>query len=137
MAAPMNEKPKVVFTRQSAYQPGAQIASTTQPSVAATYTQARVASGDMATEIECLKQEPGDYILAQGGVEFGRSLVPSGLIDEYRFAVLPVVLGSGEGLFTGLQEELDLELVSSTAFSGGAMGSVYRPKIQTAIEYLV
>jgi dihydrofolate reductase len=64
MAAPMDEKPKVVFTRQPAYQPGAQIAPTTQPSVASTYTQARVASGDLVTEIERLKQEPGDYILA-------------------------------------------------------------------------
>lgn len=128
MAAPMNEKPKVVFTRQPAYQPGAQIAQTVQPSAASSYAGARVASGDLALEIERLKQEPGDYILAQGGVEFGRSLVRSGLVDEYRFAVLPVALGSGEGLFTGLQDELDLELVSSTAFSGGAMGNVYRPK---------
>jgi dihydrofolate reductase len=70
-------------------------------------------------------------------VEFGRSLVQSGLIDEYRFAVLPVVLGSGEGLFTGLKDELKLDLVSSAVFSGGAMGNVYRPKIPAAIEYLV
>lgn len=128
MAAPMNEKPKVVFTREPSYRPGAQISAAAQSSVALSYTRARVASGDLASEIQNLKQEPGDYILAQGGLEFGRNLVRSGLVDEYRFAVLPVALGSGAGLFTELEDELDLELVSSTVFSGGAMGNVFRPK---------
>lgn len=128
IAAPMNEKPKVVFTRNPSYVPGTQVPEGADPTVAATYTEARVASGDLATEIQRLTQEPGDYVLAQGGVEFGRSLVRSGLVDEYRFAVLPVALGSGEGLFTGMEGELDLELVSSTSFAGGAMGNVFRPK---------
>lgn len=56
-----------------------------------------------------------------------RSLIAAGLVDEYRFAVLPVALGSGEALFAGLADELDLALVSSTGFAGGAMGTVYRP----------
>jgi dihydrofolate reductase len=128
MAGPMNDIPKVVFTRQATFEPGALSAETGTSSAAASWTHARVANGDLALEIERLKRESGDYILAQGGVGFARSLVQSGLVDEYRFAVLPVALGTGEGLFTELREELDLELVSSTAFSGGAMGNVYRPK---------
>jgi dihydrofolate reductase len=131
MAGPMNDIPKVVFTRQSTFDPGA-LSTNPQQSVAErSWTQARVASDNLEVEVERLKQEPGDYILAQGGVSFARSLVGSGLVDEYRFAVMPVVLGSGEQLFAGLVNELDLELVSSTAFSGGAIGNIFRPKLPT------
>lgn len=128
VAEPMNRHPKVVFTRQSDYRPGDHVAADASPEIAAEWADTRVASGDLTAEIERLKQEPGDYILAQGGVEFGRSLIAAGLVDEYRLAVLPVALGSGAGLFSDLTGELDLELVDSTAFSGGAMANVYRPK---------
>jgi dihydrofolate reductase len=128
MAAPMNDIPKVVFTRQPTFNPGSLSAEPSQSLAALSWTQARVASGDLTEEINNLKQEPGNYILAQGGLDFCRSLVHAGLVDEYRFAVLPVALGSGEGLFTTLQDELDLELTSSTAFRGGAIGNVYRPR---------
>ncbi|MCU1482908.1 MAG: hypothetical protein JWQ19_3694 [Subtercola sp.] len=128
MAGPMNDIPKVVFTRQATFDPSSFSTGADESSAAASWSGARVASGDLTEEIDRLKQEPGGYLLAQGGVDFGRSLVRSGLIDEYRFAVLPVALGSGSGLFTELSDELDLELVSSTAFGGGALGNVYRPK---------
>jgi dihydrofolate reductase len=128
VAGPVNSKPKIVFTRNPSYVPGAGIAPEADPDVAATYTDARIASGELVTEIERLKSEPGDYILAQGGVEFARSLVKAGLVDEFRLAVLPMLLGSGQSIFTGLEDELDLELVSSTAFTGGALGLVYRPR---------
>lgn len=125
MAASMNNIPKVVFTRQPTFDPSLS-AEPLQSHAALSWTQARVASGDLVDEIDNLKREPGNYILAQGGVDFCRSLVQAGLVDEYRFAVLPVALGSGEGLFTTLQDERDLELVSSTTFRGGAIGNVYR-----------
>ncbi|NQX28074.1 dihydrofolate reductase family protein [Microbacteriaceae bacterium VKM Ac-2854] len=129
VAEPMNRHPKVVFTRQPDYRPGDHVAADASAEVAASWADARVASGDLAAEIERLKQEPGDYVLAQGGVEFARSLVTAGLVDEYRLAVLPVALGSGAGLFSELTTELDLALVESTAFSGGAMANVYRPRV--------
>ncbi|UFS59122.1 dihydrofolate reductase family protein [Subtercola endophyticus] len=128
MAAPMNDIPKVVFTRQATFDPTSFSAGADESPAAASWSGARVASGDLAEEINRLKHEPGGYLLAQGGVDFGRSLVHSGLIDEYRFVVLPVALGSGSGLFTELSDELDLQLISSTAFDGGAIANVYRPK---------
>ena len=127
MAGPVNAKPKVVFTRREDYEPGAGIAQSADAAVIATYTDAEVAS-DLVSTIERLKSEDGGYILAQGGVKFARSLVQSGLIDEYRFAILPVALGAGDGIFTEMEGELDLELVSCTHFAGGAMGAVYRPR---------
>lgn len=127
VAGPVNARPKVVFTRRAGYEPGAGISQEADAATIATYTGAHVA-GDVASEIQRLKAENGNYLLAQGGVEFARSLVQSGLVDEYRFAVLPVALGSGENIFAGMEGELDLDLVSTTSFSGGAVGVVYRPR---------
>lgn len=127
MADPINSIPKVVFTRQARFDPAALSADTEDSSDPASWAATRVANGDLAEEFARLKEEPGKYILAQGGVGFCRSLVEAGVVDEYRFAVLPVALGSGESLFGGLTDELRLQLVSSTAFSGGALANVYRP----------
>ena len=127
MAPAMNWVPKVVFTRQPSFDPVAVSDDRDRADDPAAWAAARVADGELAAEIARLKEEPGDYLLAQGGVDFCRSLVAADLVDEYRFAVAPVAIGAGEGLFAGLPGERDLELVSSTAFAGGAIGSVYRP----------
>jgi dihydrofolate reductase len=128
MAAPVNGIPKALFTHDAAYRPQLH-AATEETASAASWRDARVLSGDLAETIGRLKDEPGDgCILVNGGVAFARSLVAAGLVDEFRIPVLPVALGAGENVFTGLPEELDLELVSCTAFSGGALGLVYRPK---------
>ena len=50
------------------------------------------------------------------------SLVKTGLIDEYRLAIHPVILGAGERLFAA---PLTIEPVSSTAFSSGAVAHVF------------
>ena len=62
------------------------------------------------------------YLLAHGGTRFVRSLVETGLIDEYRLVIHPVVLGAGERLFTA---PLAIEPISTTAFSGGAVAHVF------------
>ena len=136
MAAAMNDIPKVVFTREKSFDPAANSGlSKLEPTAAVTsWASARVAKGDLAEEIQRLKQEPGKNILAQGGVEFARNLVRLGLVDEYRLVILPVVLGAGAALFSGLQHELDLTLVSTSAFQGGVVAHVYRPAAAPVVE---
>ena len=46
----------------------------------------------------------------------------TGLIDEYRPGIHPVVLGAGERLFLA---PLTIEPVSTTVFSGGAVAHVF------------
>ncbi|MFG3255371.1 dihydrofolate reductase family protein [Streptomyces sp. NPDC048172] len=108
-AAPMNEIPKVVFSR------------TLQE---ADWAGTRIADGDLATEIARLKEEPGKDILAHGGASFARALSSLRLVDEYRLIVHPVALGTGLPLFA---DHLDLTLLSSTPFTGGTAAHVYRP----------
>jgi hypothetical protein len=56
-----------------------------------------------------------------------RWLVASGLIDEYRLGIRPVVLGQGQPLFSGLRIPVDLRLISSPPFASGAVAAVYQP----------
>jgi dihydrofolate reductase len=107
-AKPMNEIPKVVFSGSLA---------------SADWEETTIATGDLAEAIMRLKQERVDgYLLAHGGARFARSLVKTGLIDEYRLVVHPVVLGAGEPLFTA---PLTIEPTSTTVFGGGAVAHVF------------
>ena len=89
----------------------------------AEWGETTIATGGLADAVARLKQERTDgYLLAQGGVRFARSLVQTGLIDEYRLVVHPIVLGAGERLFAA---PLTIEPVSTIAFSGGAVAHVF------------
>jgi dihydrofolate reductase len=82
-----------------------------------------IAAGDLAEAVTRLKRErPDGYLLAHGGARFARSLVETGLIDEYRLVIHPVVLGAGERFF---RAPLTIEPVSTTVFSGGAVAHVF------------
>jgi len=145
-AAPMNEIPKVVFSRKGLVQspnvtlttaafkdatriksPGDKKTLDIAPSIEASWIDVKVASGDLAGEISRLKQQTGKAILAHGGAGFARSLVESGLIDEYRLLIHPAVLGRGLSLFSGLTKPRDLKLVNTTVFGTGAVAHIYRP----------
>jgi dihydrofolate reductase len=107
-AKPMNEIPKVVFSNSL---------------TSAGWGETEIATGDLAAAVTRLKQErSGGYLLAHGGTRFARSLVQTGLIDEYRLVVHPVLLGEGERLFT---TPLTIEPVSTVAFSRGAVAHVF------------
>jgi dihydrofolate reductase len=134
-AAPMNEIPKVYFSRsgvsettQALVDAGARRGDVAEPTAAATasWETARVATGDLREEIARLAGEPGGEIVAHGGAAFAASLVGAGLVDEYRLLTHPVVLGQGRPLFTGAADRIDLELVDVTRFAGGAVAHVYR-----------
>lgn len=133
----MNSIPKVVFTRKGLSE---QLGRTTQalkdasaanpidPTIAKSWTDPRIASGDLAQEIARLKAEPGKDLVAHGGVAFAQSLVASGLVDEYWLVVAPVAIGRGHGLFTQLEKPLPLELIDSTRFATGVCFQVLQPQ---------
>ena len=107
-AKPMNEIPKVVFSDSLA---------------SADWGETTIATGDLAKAITRLKQErSGGYLLAHGGARFARSLVETGLIDEYRLLIHPAILGAGERIFPA---PLTIKPVSTTVFSGGAVAHVF------------
>ena len=137
-APPMNDIPKVVFTRAGL---GADARATTRgledaraqgnatkaadPEVVRGWTHPRVAAGDMADEVARLKQEPGADIVAHGGASFAQSLVQLDLVDEYKLLVHPVALGRGLPLFAQATRPLDFELVDVKPFPQGAVAHIY------------
>ena len=61
--------------------------------------------GDAVEEVRKLKQLPGGDMMIFGSGQLVSSLASNGLIDEYRLMVNPVVLGSGNSLFSGLNDK--------------------------------
>jgi dihydrofolate reductase len=111
-AAPMNNIPKVVFSKTLGR---------------AEWADTRIASGDLATEITELKHQAGNEMIAWGGAAFAQSLSKLGLVDEYRLILQPVALGDGLPLFDDLATPLRLELIDAQTYNTGAALHVYRP----------
>ena len=72
------------------------------------------------------RRSPGDNILKFGTGELDRALLKHKLVDEYHFWVFPLVAGSGERLFEGLQTTV--ELVGTTRLGSGIIVLKYSPK---------
>ncbi len=86
----------------------------------------RIVRTNLQDEILKLKREPGKDILV-GGVDIPSQLTELGLIDEYRFVVMPIIAGEGRRLMEGvrLQEKLQLKLVDSKVFKSGCVALRY------------
>ena len=86
----------------------------------------RIVRTNLRDEILKLKQEQGKDILA-GGVNIPSQLIELGLIDEYRFVVMPTIAGEGRRLMEGvsLPEKLQLKLVESKPFKSGCVALRY------------
>lgn len=85
---------------------------------------ATIIKGDLAEEINTLKQQPGKDILLFGSGKLVESLMRHELVDEFRLIVYPIVLGQGQKLFVdGIPAKL--KLVKSEVFSSGAVALTY------------
>jgi dihydrofolate reductase len=103
--------PKIVFSRSLA---------------SAEDKNTRIVRTNLRDEILKLKQEPGKNILV-GGVDVPSQLIELGLVDEYRFVVMPILVGKGRRLFEGvsLPEKCRLKLVESKTFESGCVALRY------------
>ena len=111
-AAPMNDIPKVVFSKTLRE---------------ATWPGSSIARGDLAEEITALKNQPGGEIIAWGGAGFVQALSSAGLIDLYAIVVQPVAYGAGEPIFRNLHGGLQLRLLGSTTYPSGVLLHLYQP----------
>lgn len=89
------------------------VASTTLETAQGNY---RLVTDNLAGEVTALKQQPGKDI-GVGGAGLAATLIKSGLVDDFRLFVIPVVLGGGTPFFPELDRRLELELVETRTFA--------------------
>lgn len=87
----------------------------------------RLVRENVPEEIARLKAESGKDIFIFGSAELSASLIPQGLIDEFRLCVVPMVLGGGNSLFKASPERLKLRLLDSRPLKTGAVILRYQP----------
>ncbi|WP_090329942.1 dihydrofolate reductase family protein [Nitratireductor aquibiodomus] len=74
--------------------------------------------GDLVEAVRALKETPGGDILIFGSGSVAHTLMPHGLIDEFRLMVYPTVLGRGKRLFPEGTATM-LELAECRTFNDG------------------
>jgi dihydrofolate reductase len=84
-----------------------------------------VLKGDIAEEVEKLRQEQEGEIVVHGSARLVQTLIEHDLVDELRLMVYPVVLGAGRRLFGETSEKKPLRLVDSKVVGDGVLIVVY------------
>jgi dihydrofolate reductase len=82
---------------------------------------------NIADEIARQKLRQCKDLAIFGSSDLALSLIPSGLINEYRIIVNPVVIGTGKTLFTGIDSRLRLKLLYTKTFKSGNVLICYIP----------
>ena len=83
---------------------------------------------DPSSAIARLKDQPGKDLIKYGTSRFDNTLVRDHLIDEFRFWIMPVVAGSGQRLFEGVDTSgLDLRLTDERRLENGSVILTYAP----------
>ena len=111
-AAAMNALPKFV-------------ASTTLTD--ATWSNTTIIAGDVPDAVARMKQEPGKDIALIGSSHLASTLAAHGLVDEFRFFVVPVLLGRGKRVLDGLPERLALTSRETRVLPSGVVAQCYTP----------
>jgi dihydrofolate reductase len=112
MAVWINEAAKIVFSK-------------TLEDV--TWKNTRLLHAFDPREVEAMKKQPGPDMLIFGSGSIASQLTEHGLIDEYRFIVGPVLLGSGRPLISGVPKSSRLDLLEAKTYPSGNVMLRYAP----------
>jgi dihydrofolate reductase len=110
MTKRMNDYPKIVVSRSLD---------------SAGWAPATLIRDDVTGQLGKLKDQPGKDIALLGSSTLAASLLGTGVIDELRIMVNPVVLGSGHPALAGA-DMTSLELTATRRFTSGNVLLTYR-----------
>jgi len=83
--------------------------------------------GNLAGEVQKLKQEPGNSLLQYGIGELTKTLLENNLIDEFQLMVFPFTFGKGDRWFD-IVAPCNFQLLECKSFSSGTLLLRYQPK---------
>ncbi len=112
VAERMNALPKVVFSRTLRE---------------ATWRNTTLVNGDIVAAMRRMKAESGDGMVIFGSGTITAQLAQAGLIDEFQFVVVPIVLGGGRTLFDGIAKPLKFKRTGTRSFGNGNVVLSYTP----------
>jgi dihydrofolate reductase len=72
-------------------------------------------------QVKKIKQQPGKDIWLYGGAKLITTFINLELVDVYRLAVHPVILGAGKPLFANIAERKCLKLTRTTSSKSGVV----------------
>ena len=90
------------------------------------WENSKLLEGDAADAVAELKQQPGPDTVILGSGELIQSLMPRGLIDEFRLMIHPIVVGHGRRMFGDDGALAKLELLESVTTTTGVVIARYR-----------
>lgn len=80
-----------------------------------------VVKSDIKHTIENLKQQSGKDIWLYGGASLISTFVNLNLVDEFRLAVFPIILGEGNPLFKEIKQRVKLKLLEVKSSKSGVV----------------
>jgi dihydrofolate reductase len=116
VASRMNEMPKLVISRTLER---------------ADWANTRLIRDNVTEKLSQVKQQPGKDIAILGSSALTVDLLPSGLVDELRIMVSPIILGTGKSLFKTADERIGLTLLETRPFTSGNVLLRYTPAIRS------
>ena len=92
------------------------------------WNNSHLIKGDVAKEVNKLKQEPGKDLRVIGSGKLVQTLMQHDLVDQYDFLIYPIVLGSGKRLFRDGSPKTSLRLIDSKTSKSGVLMVSYEPE---------
>ena len=91
------------------------------------WNNSTVLKGDVVAEVAKLKDELDGEIVVPASFQLVHTLIEHDLVDELRLKIFPVVLGSGERLFSETSDKKPMRLLNTQTVEGGIVSLTYQP----------
>ena len=85
-------------------------------------------NGDLKTEVEKIRSQPGKDIAVFGGAELLSSLLNYDLVDELYLAICPSLIGKGKAFFPHIEKRIDWKVKEVKTYKSGLISITYQRK---------
>src|SRR5687767_4621727 len=83
-------------------------------------------NGDLKTEVEKIRRQPGKDIAVFGGAELLSSLLNDDLVDELSLAICPSLIGKGKAFFPHIEKRIDWKVKEVKTYKSGLISITYQ-----------